>query len=328
MPDSKQMQCKYSVPDHVFDTIISLGRTEDIKFSPSNRRLGLAAFHKNKIVIFELSLRLASQQKSITVTDATEFSSTSFNSPHGLDFVDERTIIVANRDGDACIFRLPSSRDWRPCELEPIGIIPGGEILDSPGSVCVFQRDENRYETLICNNYRNDVTRHLLDLKHGFVLKTNEVLLRTGLSLPDGICISKDRRWIAVSNHETQCVSIYNNTPALNAFSEPVGKLLGVNYPHGVRFSSDGNFMVVADAGSPLVHLYARGGATWRGCREPLTSVSVMSEQVFLHGRHNPQEGGPKGVDIDEGMNVLVTTCESQPLAFFEVPKKFSLPKV
>jgi hypothetical protein len=79
--------------------------------------------------------------------------------------------------------------------------------------------------------------------------------------------------------------------------------------------------MVVADAGSPFLHIYARGRATWQGSRDPLTSLSVMSEQVFLHGRHNPQEGGPKGVDLDEGMDVLVTTCESQPLAFFEVPK-------
>src|SRR6185312_6785068 len=117
--------------------------------SPSNRRLGLAAFHKNKIVIFELSLRLASQQKSIMVTDATEFSSTSFNSPHGLDFIDERTIIVANRDGDVCIFRLPPSDSWRSCELDPIGIIPAGEILDSPGSVSVVQKDRNLYEALI-----------------------------------------------------------------------------------------------------------------------------------------------------------------------------------
>jgi hypothetical protein len=272
-------------------------------------------------VMFKLSLRSSCQEKEITVTDVTEFSSACFKSPHGLDFIDEGTIIVANRDGDVCILRLPSDQDWRSCELEPIGVIPAGEILDSPGSVCVVQIDPNCYEVLICNNYRNNVTRHLLDMKRGFVVRRNEVLLETGLALPDGICISKDRRWIAVSNHETQCVSIYKNTRSLNELSEPVGRLLGVNYPHGVRFSSDSNFMVVADAGSPFLHIYARGRATWQGSRDPLTSLSVMSEQVFLHGRHNPQEGGPKGVDLDEGMDVLVTTCESQPLAFFEVPK-------
>ena len=134
------MQCKYSVPRHVLDTIISLGRTEDIKFSPSNRRLGLAAFHKNKIVMFKLSLRSSCQEKEITVTDVTEFSSACFKSPHGLDFIDEGTIIVANRDGDVCILRLPSDQDWRSCELEPIGVIPAGEILDSPGVQCVWSK--------------------------------------------------------------------------------------------------------------------------------------------------------------------------------------------
>src|SRR6185312_8172656 len=218
------MQLKYSVPQCVFDTIVSLGRTEDIKFSPGNRRLAIAGFHKNKIAVFELSL-VSSSQKEITVTDTTEFSSTALNSPHGLDFIDERTIIVANRDGDVCIFRLPPSDSWRSCELDPIGIIPAGEILDSPGSVSVVQKDRNLYEALICNNYRNDVSRHVFDLEHGFVLRTNEVLLRTGLALPDGVCISNDRQWIAVSNHDTQCVSIYSNTCSLNERSEPVGTL-------------------------------------------------------------------------------------------------------
>jgi hypothetical protein len=46
-----------------------------------------------------------------------------------------------------------------------------------------------------------------------------------------------------------------------------------------------------------------------------------MSEEAFLHGRHNAQEGGPKGIDIDKTSEVIVTTCESQPLAFFELSK-------
>jgi hypothetical protein len=42
-----------------------------------------------------------------------------------------------------------------------------------------------------------------------------------------------------------------------------------------------------------------------------------MSEEAFLHGRHTVQEGGPKGIDIDEDNKLLVTTCESQPPALF-----------
>jgi hypothetical protein len=44
-----------------------------------------------------------------------------------------------------------------------------------------------------------------------------------------------------------------------------------------------------------------------------------MDESLFLGGRHNPEEGGPKGLDIDAGSNVLAVTSEYQPLAFFHV---------
>jgi hypothetical protein len=75
----------------------------------------------------------------------------------------------------------------------------------------------------------------------------------------------------------------------------------------------------VADAGDPVVHVYAKGGNSWRGSRKPVTSIEVMDAEVFLKGRHNAQEGGPKGIDIDNEMNVLVTTCEHQALAFFDL---------
>jgi mannosyltransferase OCH1-like enzyme len=38
-----------------------------------------------------------------------------------------------------------------------------------------------------------------------------------------------------------------------------------------------------------------------------------------LRGRHNVEEGGPKGIDIDDTMNVMVSTCEVQPLTFFDL---------
>ena len=48
-------------------------------------------------------------------------------------------------------------------------------------------------------------------------------------------------------------------------------------------------------------------------------AIMVMSPAMFARGRFNPQEGGPKGIDISKDTNVLVTTCESQTLAFFDV---------
>ena len=46
-----------------------------------------------------------------------------------------------------------------------------------------------------------------------------------------------------------------------------------------------------------------------------------MDDTVFGRGRNNPQEGGPKGIDIDPRGQVLAVTCEFQPLAFFDLNK-------
>lgn len=66
------------------------------------------------------------------------------------------------------------------------------------------------------------------------------------------------------------------------------------------------------------MHVYSCGDQGWHGARTPAASIRVMDEQTFRAGRQNPQEGGPKGIDVDDGMTVLVTTTEHQPLQFLD----------
>src|SRR5438034_11395449 len=70
----------------------------------------------------------------------------------------------------------------------------------------------------------------------------------------------------------------------------------------------------------PYLHIYAQDPDQWRGVRHPLATVRIMDETVFQMGRCNPENGGPKGLDIDACSNILVVTSECQPLAFFDVP--------
>jgi hypothetical protein len=44
-----------------------------------------------------------------------------------------------------------------------------------------------------------------------------------------------------------------------------------------------------------------------------------MDGETFARGHHNPQEGGPKGIDLHPRVNVLAVTAESMPLAFFDL---------
>lgn len=326
-------QIHFAASKDVLAALGDLGRTEDVKFSPNNRRLALAGFGKNKIVVFDVDIDArATGRASVSLTDVIEITSSSLHQPHGLFFIDDETLVVANRGQSAPIFAVPPSgaADTK-FELSPVETIRNDQVhrLKSPGSVTVSQVDRDVYELLICNNYAHYVTRHILEKKEQFVLRSHEILLNRGLSFPDGVAVDRKRRWIAISNHEAHSVFLYENTTQLNPHSKPDGVLRNVNYPHGVRFTPDNNFVLVADAGSPYVNVYAKDGESWKGTRYPVTAFRAMAENIYKRGRFHPQEGGPKGIDLDSGMNVLVTTCAEQGLAFFDLPgilKKRELP--
>jgi len=313
----------YSAPQHVRNAVASLGRTEDVRFSPSNRRLAVAGYWKNTITVFEVSIEGSKNSKSIALTDVAEISSTSFKRPHGLDFIDDEKILVTNRDGEPCIFELPFNTTGS-FELEPLAIIRSNDIF-APGSVAVIKNERGLDEALICNNYANSVTKHPLGSGAGYKSNNSEVFLKKWLDVPDSICVSKGGEWIAVSSHNTHAVLVYENNPSLNEFSPPAGVLRRVSYPHGLRFTSDGRFILVADAGSPHVNIYEKGNSDWRGLHDPLLSFKVLKDEDFSRGqidpdgRYNPEEGGPKGIDVSEALNVFVCTCESEPLAFFDL---------
>ena len=315
---------EFSASSEAKAVLASLGRTEDVKFSPSNRRLAVAGYHRNAIALFDIEIGASGGGKRVALTDVLEITSSSFDAPHGLAFIDDDTLVVANRSGGVPILRLPEAgTTGRKIDVVALQTISGDEHCKviTPGSVTVAPIDDNLCEVLVCGNYVDHVSRHILDKRENFSVRRNVVLLHKGLSTPDGVCVSQDGRWIAISNHDTHRVFLYENTPQLNRESEPDGILRNIHCPHGLRFTSDGGFMLVADAASPCVNVYAREGISWKGTHDPVTLFSVMSKDIFKRGRQNPLEGGPKGIDIDRDMNVLVTTCEQQILSFFDLPQ-------
>lgn len=304
------------------------GRTEDIRFSPDNRRLALAGFAANSCFVFDISIDVSHELPLIRITDFIEIRALELVDPHGFDFIGTEKLVVANRGGGIEIFNLPPGNcGGLKFELTPMRSISHANLLRklrNPGSVCVASMDNGKVELLACDNYRRRVTCHVVDLKSRFRLPDNRVLLTAGLDIPDGIALSPDGRWIAVSNHNTANVLVYDRSAPLTPRSAPVGRLNGVLYPHGLRFAADGKRIYVADAGAPRLHIYSSEDADWSGDRAVTQSVGVMDEQTFLKGHDNIEEGGPKGLDIDASGAVLAVTSEHMPLAMFHIPDLFS----
>lgn len=315
------MEIAYTASDEVLNVINSFERVEDIRFSPDNQRLAVAGYTKDRLLILNIKIILSPSSPQITITDPLEIESSSLKKPHGLFWVNNETLIVTSRGGDTSIFRLPQSRpEENPLSLDALlSLEPDGyKSSYTPGSVAVAKAGNNLIDILTCNNYAHQVLQTFVSIDD-FSCLANSVLLECDLDIPDGIAISPDQRWLAVSNHGWHNVHVYENTAGLNQNSKPQARLQGTNYPHGILFSPDSNCILVADAGAPFVNVYACKDDGWRGDMAPEQRIQVMDNATFKRGSYNPMEGGPKGIDLDASGRILVTTCEEQPLAFFDL---------
>ena len=229
--NSSGTEIPYTVSPAVHELLASLGRTEDIRFSPNNRRLAIAAFNRNTVAVLDIDISRSADASRVALMRVVEISATCLKRPHGLDFIDDETLIVANREADVAIFRLPPGDiAGLSCQLAPLRVMRADEarLLKAPGSVSVSSNGQRLQEVLICNNSGNYVTRHILDRSDDCAVSGGEVLLRKWLDIPDSVSVSADRRWIAVSNHSTHSVLLYENSPRLSPSADPDGMLRGV----------------------------------------------------------------------------------------------------
>ena len=308
--------------------LVSLGRTEDVQFSPDDRRLAIVGFKQNKVLILDIKIKTAKGKILVLCEDWFEITSPSFNFPHGLFWIDNSTLIVANRGAEAPILKIPLKKpDNKTVEILPLETIrQDRDRLHSPGSVSVSKIGRDLYDVVICNNYAHNVSRHLLDERDNFSAKGSCRLLAKGLDVPDGISHSQSGEWLAVSNHNKNAVFMYKNDSSLDEESDPVGKLRGLSYPHGLRFSRDDRYIFVADAGAPIVHVFKMDYRGWSGKHFPVYELRVMDEETFKRGHINPKEGGPKGIDLTSDDRVLAVSCEEEPIVFFDVRKMIDTP--
>lgn len=304
----------FDAPPGVRDALSRLGRSEDLRFSPENRTLAIAGFAQHKLLLLTFASTRGAQP-AVEFSDFLEIRSPGVGLVHGLDFIDERTLVVANRDGSVAVLRIPDGDfGGREIALEPEVTLRGRHI-QNPGSVAVVDGGGGSIGLLVCNNYVHRVTRYDLD-RIDFGERGHELVARWGLNVPDGIALSHDSQFMAVSSHKTHDVKVYLNADPAGADRKAVAELCGVRYAHGLRFTPGDGHVLVADAGAPIVRVYELGDG-WSGEKAPVRSCVVLDRETFLQGHKNPEEGGPKGLDIDGSGQVVALTCEEKALSLF-----------
>jgi len=304
------------------DAIAGMGRTEDVRFSPDGRQLAVAGYFRNRISVFRTHVHRSAQGPHIELTQLVHIESTSLIHPHGVDFIDDRHIVVSNRRGGLEIFAVPERNEEISTVSEAAVLSVAAEangLLKAPGSVRVSRSELGRADLLVCNNQGDTLTRHLLDTGKQLRWIEQGTKLAKWLDLPDGLALSEDGRWLAVSSHEGHIVLVYDLSAGLDVESDPVGILRGVFAPHGLAFSADGNRLIVADADTPYLHVYAADATGWCGVRFPLASLQAMDVATYERGHYAPGEGGVKGVSFCGHTGILATTCHHQPLACFDL---------
>jgi len=304
----------------VKDALARIGRTEDVAFSPSGDRVAIAALVENLVLLVDVDTDPDDAGAPIRLAGAVEIRSAALNRPHGLTWLADGHLIVANREGAVVVFEVPADgRQQDRLILDPMLTIGyPNEPVVTPGSLSVFNVGAGLFELLVCNNYVHTVSRHLVDARAGIALVSTDVLLSGGIDVPDGVAHSPSGQWVAVSNHYDHCVNLYRNTAELGRTPAPCGLLTGLQYAHGLRFSADETALVVADSGAPFIHLFRAENGDWEGERAPALSFRVMTEGEFESARDNPEEGGPKGLDLSPDGRLLAVTCTQLPLAFFD----------
>ena len=94
------MRIDFMTSDAVRAAIGRIGRTEDVQFSPAGDRLALVGHDANRLLVFDISVELEATLPRVVIDDFLELTSDSFRLPHGLCWLDERSFVVANRNGD------------------------------------------------------------------------------------------------------------------------------------------------------------------------------------------------------------------------------------
>lgn len=320
----------------VLDEIELPYRTEDVRFSPSGRLLAVAATD-GCIILYAVDVSV----RPIHLAASVELRSPALLVPHGVEFLSEELLVVANRNANLAFFRIPPPDQWHgPCVLAPLlevrsalfgatGVtrkLRDRDLFCGPGSVRLF--DGVLY---VSCNYRNTVSTFACQVEHGEIkVREGVVVAHEGLEVVDGVALSEDGALMALSDHDHHRVAVYRRVDYLSKES-PRYELscsltdIDLRYAHGLRFDRGARRLYAADAGGRFIHVFASTDG-WRTDAATSTfKTQGVEEEAFIKSReavplgHRTLEGGAKGIDIAPDGKVIALTCRNQVLRFLEI---------
>ena len=314
---------EYEAPDAIRAVLAAPGRTEDVRFSPSGGRVAIAMFDRNQIVVLGIEITRSTAGPGVTVRRCVLLESRTLHGPHGLAFLDENTLVVASRHGGVEVYCVPDSEGLiTRCAVTPSQTLSAAlDPFKEPSALTVVPAGRDTHDVYVCDNAADTVVRIRLSAGTTFRQQEATTPLRRWLSVPDSVAVSRDGGWLAISNHGTNDVLLFDTATDLHADTLPAGLLRGMRFPHGLCFSPDDQHLFVCDAEAPFVHVFTRGSKGWRGIHRPWATVQVMSEAIFERGHIGRGDGGPKGFDIDPISGLAVTACAEEPLTFFALER-------
>lgn len=304
----------------VAERLRTLGQTEDVKFSPRQDRLAIAGLTENKILVIDISPVSRDGVCVIESRACVEITCDAFVMPHGVAWIDDNTLIVANRERGLVVVAVPPCGTQAPSVREDplLDVVPAeASHVQTPGAVAVIRLEDGLFDVLSCNNFAHYVSRHRLQRRERFEVMAHETFLDEGFQVPDGVTVSDDGGLVAISNHYAKRVDVFPRQSRGGAHVQANCSLGKHGYPHGIRFAAEDRLLLTADAGRPYVHVFRRGGDRWRGTVRPAVSIRVIGEDAFRRGHTNDEEGGPKGLDVSGDGTFFVVSCQAVPIAFF-----------
>jgi DNA-binding beta-propeller fold protein YncE len=293
-------------------------RFEGIDFSPSGNTIAIATSDTNAVLLFRRKADGRFQDAPYQRIGG----SSGLNYPHDVSFSrcgDSEFLAVAQRAGAIAIYEKNGADDnYSP---EPVFEISGPKSKLAFSDGVAFVPPNNEY-LAACNLQLATISffRKASHSPIGFEGSPEYELRHPSIYNPDGLGFSRCGKWLAIANHGSQTVSVFQRRNKLMSGGqlsygpEPVIVIEDrqFRYPHSVAFTPRTNHLIVTNAGANYFSVYeARRhyfGMQWS--QSPVTQVIVHEDEAFREvNTANKMEGGPKGVAIHAN---TLAVCSSQ----------------